>query len=85
MLGAAFPPARGGNRVCDDSTQITRLGGPTERSTATADAEPHPARELVYTGITRASEWLTVVEGIRWVLDEAVVREVMRVSGVEVN
>jgi len=35
----------------------------------------------VYTGITRAREWLTVVEAKRGVLHEAVVREVVRVSG----
>ena len=42
---------------------------------------PILTRELVYTGITRAREWLTVVEAKRGVLNEAVVREVMRVSG----
>ncbi|MCS2608803.1 exodeoxyribonuclease V subunit alpha [Halomonas dongshanensis] len=43
---------------------------------------PILTRELVYTGITRAREWLTVVEAKRGVLGEAVVREVLRVSGV---
>lgn len=43
---------------------------------------PILTRELVYTGITRAREWLTVVEAKRGVLNEAVVREVVRVSGV---
>ena len=43
---------------------------------------PILTRELVYTGITRAREWLTVVETKRGVLNEAVVREVVRVSGV---
>ena len=43
---------------------------------------PILTRELVYTGITRAREWLTVVEAKRGVLHEAVVREVVRVSGV---
>ena len=42
---------------------------------------PILTRELVYTGITRAREWLTVVEAKRGVLNEAVVREVVRVSG----
>jgi exodeoxyribonuclease V alpha subunit len=43
---------------------------------------PNPilTRELVYTGITRARDWLTVVETGRGLLDEAVTREVMRVS-----
>ncbi len=41
-------------------------------------------RELVYTGITRARDWLTLVEAKRGVLNEAVVREVMRVSGVKI-
>jgi len=36
----------------------------------------------VYTDITRAREWLTVVEAKRGGLNEAVVREVVRVSGV---
>ncbi|PMR72899.1 exodeoxyribonuclease V subunit alpha [Billgrantia endophytica] len=44
---------------------------------------PNPilTRELVYTGITRARDWLTVVETGRGMLDEAVTREVVRVSG----
>ncbi|MGP8292413.1 exodeoxyribonuclease V subunit alpha [Vreelandella zhanjiangensis] len=44
---------------------------------------PNPilTRELVYTGITRAREWLTLVEAKRGILNDAVVREVMRVSG----
>ncbi|QPL47122.1 exodeoxyribonuclease V subunit alpha [Halomonas sp. A40-4] len=45
---------------------------------------PNPilTRELVYTGITRAREWLTVIEAKRGILNDAVTREVMRVSGV---
>ncbi|MBR2515491.1 MAG: exodeoxyribonuclease V subunit alpha [Halomonas sp.] len=42
---------------------------------------PILTRELVYTGITRARAWLTLVEAKRGVLNEAVTREVMRVSG----
>ncbi|RCV87999.1 exodeoxyribonuclease V subunit alpha [Billgrantia montanilacus] len=44
---------------------------------------PNPilTRELVYTGITRAKHWLTLVETGRGMLDEAVMREVVRVSG----
>ncbi|MGS2742507.1 exodeoxyribonuclease V subunit alpha [Halomonas sp. LS-001] len=42
---------------------------------------PILTRELVYTGITRARDWLTLVEAKRGVLNEAVTREVMRVSG----
>ncbi len=42
---------------------------------------PILTRELVYTGITRARDWLTVMEAKRGVLNEAVTREVMRVSG----
>ncbi|MFU1519864.1 exodeoxyribonuclease V subunit alpha [Vreelandella alkaliphila] len=42
---------------------------------------PILTRELVYTGITRARDWLTLVEAKRGVLNEAVIREVMRVSG----
>ncbi|MBP5981768.1 MAG: exodeoxyribonuclease V subunit alpha [Halomonas sp.] len=48
---------------------------------------PNPilTRELVYTGITRAREWLTLVEAKRGILNDAVVREVMRVSGLGIN
>ena len=44
---------------------------------------PNPilTRELVYTGITRAREWLTLIEAKRGILNDAVAREVMRVSG----
>ena len=44
---------------------------------------PNPilARELVYTGITRARDWLTLIEAKRGILNDAVAREVMRVSG----
>ncbi|MBS9403567.1 exodeoxyribonuclease V subunit alpha [Halomonas sp. TRM85114] len=44
---------------------------------------PNPilTRELVYTGITRAKHWFTLVESGRGILDEAVTREVVRVSG----
>ncbi|MGM0857675.1 MAG: hypothetical protein ACQEW0_11400 [Pseudomonadota bacterium] len=34
--------------------------------------------ELVYTGITRAREWLTLTEAKRGVLNDALKREVMR-------
>ncbi len=44
---------------------------------------PNPilTRELVYTGITRAQDWLTLIEAKRGILSDAVTREVMRVSG----
>jgi len=42
---------------------------------------PILTRELVYTGITRAHAWLTLIEAKRGILNEAVTREVMRVSG----
>ncbi|MGC3873457.1 exodeoxyribonuclease V subunit alpha [Halomonas sp. GXIMD04776] len=47
---------------------------------------PNPilTRELVYTGITRARDWFTLVESGRGILDEAVLREVTRVSGLGV-
>lgn len=47
---------------------------------------PNPilTRELVYTGITRARDWLTLIEAKRGILNDAVTREVMRVSGVGV-
>ncbi|MCW4153260.1 exodeoxyribonuclease V subunit alpha [Halomonas sp. 18H] len=46
---------------------------------------PNPilTRELVYTGITRAREWLTLIEAKRGILNDAVTREVTRVSGLE--
>ncbi|MDN7132828.1 exodeoxyribonuclease V subunit alpha [Halomonas sp. MC140] len=45
---------------------------------------PNPilTRELVYTGITRARDWLTLIEAKRGILNDAVTREVMRISGV---
>ncbi|TFH85073.1 exodeoxyribonuclease V subunit alpha [Billgrantia azerbaijanica] len=45
--------------------------------------EPNPilTRELVYTGITRARHWLTLVETGRGQLMDAAQRRVMRVSG----
>ena len=48
---------------------------------------PNPilTRELVYTGITRARDWLTVIEAKRGILNDAVTQEVMRVSGVGTN
>ncbi|MCE9663255.1 exodeoxyribonuclease V subunit alpha [Halomonas sp. M5N1S17] len=48
---------------------------------------PNPilTRELVYTGITRARDWLTLVETGRGMLDEAVTREVVRVSGLGIT
>lgn len=44
---------------------------------------PNPilTRELVYTGVTRAKDWFTLMESGRGILDEAVLREVTRVSG----
>lgn len=42
---------------------------------------PILTRKLVYTGITRAKHWLTLVETGRGQLLEAVERRVMRVSG----
>lgn len=46
---------------------------------------PNPiiTRELVYTGIPRARDWLTLIEAKRGILNDAVTREVMRVSGME--
>ncbi len=46
---------------------------------------PNPilTRELVYTGITRARHWLTLVETGRGQLMDAAQRRVMRVSGME--
>ncbi|MGO2242320.1 MAG: ATP-binding domain-containing protein, partial [Halomonas sp.] len=44
---------------------------------------PNPTltRELIYTGITRARDWLTLIEAKRRILNDAVTREVIRVSG----
>lgn len=42
---------------------------------------PVLTRDLAYTGITRARDWLTLIEAKRGGLNEAVTREVMRVSG----
>ncbi|MDN6180395.1 MAG: exodeoxyribonuclease V subunit alpha [Halomonas subglaciescola] len=46
-------------------------------------SRPSPVltRELVYTGLTRARQWLTLIEARRGILDEAVTRQVLRASG----
>ncbi|WP_084155656.1 exodeoxyribonuclease V subunit alpha [Halomonas halocynthiae] len=46
---------------------------------------PILTRELVYTGITRARHWLTLVEPGRGQLSDAVKRRVMRVSGLSIS
>lgn len=48
---------------------------------------PNPilTRELVYTGITRARHWLTLVEPGRGQLNDAVQRRVVRVSGLNIS
>lgn len=40
--------------------------------------KPILTRELVYTGINRAREWLTLIEAKRGILNDALKREVMR-------
>ncbi len=42
---------------------------------------PVLTRELVYTGLTRARQWLTLIEARRGILDQAVIRQVLRASG----
>lgn len=44
-------------------------------------ASPVLTRELVYTGMTRARRWLTLIEAGKGILNEAVQRRVIRVSG----
>lgn len=48
---------------------------------------PNPilTRELIYTGITRARHWLTLVEPGRGQLNDAVKRRVVRVSGLNIS
>jgi exodeoxyribonuclease V alpha subunit len=46
-----------------------------------SSVSPVLTRELVYTGITRARHWLTLIEARRGILDSAVARQVVRVSG----
>ncbi len=48
-------------------------------------ASPVMTKELVYTGITRARRWFTLVESGQGVFDEAVMRRVTRVSGLTVK
>ncbi|GAB2712929.1 exodeoxyribonuclease V subunit alpha [Halomonas garicola] len=43
---------------------------------------PVLTRELVYTGLTRARSWLTLIEAREGILDEAVGRQVLRASGI---
>ena len=45
---------------------------------------PILTRELVYTGVTRARTWFTLVETAPGVLEEAVARRVRRISGLSV-
>ena len=45
---------------------------------------PILTRELVYTGVTRARTWFTMVETAPGVLEEAVARRVRRISGLSV-
>lgn len=45
---------------------------------------PILTRELVYTGITRAKTWFTLIEPAPGVFEEAVARRVRRVSGLVV-
>lgn len=47
-----------------------------------SSVSPVLTRELVYTGITRARHWLTLIEARRGILDSAVARQVIRVSGI---
>jgi exodeoxyribonuclease V alpha subunit len=43
---------------------------------------PVLTRELIYTGITRAQQWFTLIEtGSAGVLDDAVTRQTLRVGG----
>ncbi|WNK21069.1 exodeoxyribonuclease V subunit alpha [Halomonas piscis] len=42
---------------------------------------PVLTRELVYTGLTRARQWLSLVEARRGILGEAIDRQVLRASG----
>ncbi|MBK1691902.1 exodeoxyribonuclease V subunit alpha [Ectothiorhodospira mobilis] len=46
-------------------------------------AGPLLTRELVYTAITRASRWFTLLEPRRGILEEAVMRRVLRSSGLQ--
>jgi len=82
-LGVAFPPVRGRNRVRDDGTQIPRLGVLAHRPIATANAQPnsdpraglhrpHPRPRLAHANRSQT----------RGILNDAVTRELMKVSGV---
>lgn len=63
-------------------------GSEFEHTALVLPSAPNPilTRELIYTGITRARRWLTLVEtGPAQVLDQAVTQRVMRVSGLVVE
>lgn len=63
-------------------------GSEFEHTALVLPSAPNPilTRELIYTGITRARHWLTLVEtGPAQVLDQAVTQRVMRVSGLVVE
>lgn len=52
-------------------------------SSGAAAANAVLTRELAYTGIARRRDWMRLVETGRGMLDEAMTREVARVSGLE--
>ncbi|MDX3905437.1 MAG: exodeoxyribonuclease V subunit alpha [Pigmentiphaga sp.] len=49
-----------------------------------AKASPLLTRELVYTGVTRARTWFTLIEAQPGILEEAITRRVRRISGLRI-
>lgn len=98
VLRVAFPGGDGGDRIrwvlpsrltaVETAFALTvhKSQGSEFRHTALVlpdRAGPLLTRELVYTAITRASRWFTLLEPRRGVLEEAVTRRVQRSSGLQ--
>lgn len=96
MLRVAFPAGDGSGRIkwvlpsrlkaletVFAMTVHKSQGSEFDHTTLVLPDAPNPilTRELVYTGITRARHWLTLVEPGRGQLSDAIKRRVVRVSG----
>ena len=100
MLRVAFPAGDGSDRIkwvlpsrlkaVDTVFAMTvhkSQGSEFDHTALVLPNAPNPilTRELVYTGITRARHWLTLVEPGRGQLNDAVKRRVVRVSGLNIS
>lgn len=96
VLRVAFPAAEGGagvrwilpSRLQDVETVYAMTVHKSQGSefghaclVLPAQLNPVVTRELIYTGITRARSWFSLVEGSREVFQEAIRKRVVRASG----